>query len=68
MTLAVEGEGQVNSVEVFNPSANYSRNKRPISSVINTRYIVAKFINTELFFFNCSIVLFVTGDVNKRDA
>lgn len=62
MTLAVEGEVQVNSVEVFKSYCNYSRNKRPISSVINTCYIIAKFINTEDF------VLFVTGDVNKRDA
>ena len=62
MTLAVEGEVQVDSVEVFKSYCNYSRNKRPISSVISTRYIIAKFINTEDF------VLFVTGDVNKRDA
>lgn len=62
VTLAIKAGGRVNGVQVFNSTANYYRNEHPISPIINTHKYVAKFINTEYF------VLFVTGDVNKRDA
>lgn len=47
-------------LKVFNPAATILGISISISFVISTPYIVAKFINTDL--------LFVTGDVNKRDA
>lgn len=49
-------------LKVFNPTATILGISISISFVISTPYIVAKFINTEKF------LLFVTGDVNKRDA
>lgn len=49
-------------MKVFNPTATILGISISISFVISTPYIVAKFINTEKF------LLFVTGDVNKRDA
>lgn len=49
-------------LKVFSPPATILGISISISFVISTPYTVAKYINTEKF------LLFVTGDVNKRDA